>query len=353
MMPTRWITALQPAMPSSSDCRAITSPSTRSMAPRPRRSRSEPRRTRQRTAQPSAPSAWATARPTNPVPPVTNTRRIAGACMPLGYQSARGRVKLDAPLGRYLKEFRGHAHEMVTIRRLLTHSAGLPAIPPNGSVSPGFPKAAALLSKLPFDYPPGSAFQYSDTGFLLLGEMVRRVSGAPLDRYLDQHVFKPLGLRDTSFNPSGRVRDRLAPTEFANGHLLVGEVHDARARALGGVAGHAGIYSTASDIARICRMLVGGGPLEGKRVFKSTTIATMLERSPEGNGSRALGWDVSSAFSRTASPYFPPESVGHLGFTGTSVWIDPPTRSYLILLTNRVHPSGGGANAIRDLRTRA
>jgi uncharacterized protein YbbC (DUF1343 family) len=99
-------------------------------------------------------------------------------------------------------------------------------------------------------------------------------------------------------------------------------------------------------------MLIGGGTLEGKRVFKSTTIATMLERSPEGNGSRALGWDVSSAFSRTASPYFPPESVGHLGFTGTSVWIDPPTRSYLILLTNRVHPSGGGATAIRDLRTR-
>ena len=283
---------------------------------------------------------------------------IASLTKPLGTTLAvmslveRGHVKLDAPLGRYLKEFRGRAHELVTVRRLLTHSAGLPAIPPAGSVSPGFPKAATLLAKLPFDYPPGSSFQYSDTGFILLGEMVRRVSGEPLDRYLDQHVFKPLGLRDTGFNPSGRVRDRVAPTEFANGHLLVGEAHDPRARVLGGVAGHAGMFSTAWDLARICRMLVDGGALEGKRVFKSATIATMWARSPEGNASRALGWDVSSSFSRTASPFFPPEAVGHLGFTGTSVWIDPLTRSYLILLTNRVHPSGGGATKIRELRMR-
>src|SRR2546427_7743488 len=156
----------------------------------------------------------------------------------------------------------------------------------------------------------------------------------------------------TGFNPSGRVRDRVAPTEFANGHLLVGEAHDPRARVLGGVAGHAGMFSTAWDLARICRILVDGGALEGKRVFKSATIATMWARSPEGNASRALGWDVSSSFSRTASPFFPPEAVGHLGFTGTSVWIDPLTRSYLILLTNRVHPSGGGATKIRELRMR-
>ena len=264
----------------------------------------------------------------------------------------RGQVKLDGPLGRYLKEFRGRAHDMVTIRRLLTHSAGLPAIPPSGTLNPGFPKAAALLAKVPFDYPPGTAFQYSDTGFILLGEMVRRVSGEPLDRYLDNHVFKALGLRDTSFNPSGQVRSRVAPTEYVNGHLLVGEVHDSRARALGGVAGHAGMFSTAADLARICRMLLDGGSLEGKRVFKPATVAMMWARSPEGNGSRALGWDISSSYSLTASPFFPPDSVGHLGFTGTSVWINPTTRSYLILLTNRVHPNGGGGTKILELRTR-
>jgi uncharacterized protein YbbC (DUF1343 family)/CubicO group peptidase (beta-lactamase class C family) len=264
----------------------------------------------------------------------------------------RGHVKLDAPLGRYLREFRGHAHDAVTIRRLLTHSAGLPAIPPDATMRPGFPKAAALLAKLPFDYPPGTAFQYSDTGFILLGEMVRRVSGESLDRYLELHLFRPLGLRDTSFNPGARVRDRIAPTEFVNGHLLVGEAHDPRARALGGVAGHAGMFSTAADLAKICRMLLDGGALDGKRVFRTETITTMWSRSLEGNGSRSLGWDISSSFSGTASPFFPPDSVGHLGFTGTSVWIDPPTRSYLIVLTNRVHPSGGGANKVRELRSR-
>ncbi|HEV8583543.1 MAG TPA: exo-beta-N-acetylmuramidase NamZ domain-containing protein [Methylomirabilota bacterium] len=283
---------------------------------------------------------------------------IASLTKPLGTTLAvmslveRGHVKLDAPLGRYLKEFRGRALEPITVRRLLTHSAGLPAIPPNGSVSPGFPKAATLLSKLPYDYPPGSAFQYSDTGFILLGELVRRVSGEPLDRYLDTHVFKPLGLRDTFFNPPTRLRERIAPTEFANGHLLVGEVHDPRGRALGGVAGHAGMFSTGPDLARICRMLVSGGSFEGRRVFKAGTVETMWTRSPDGNGTRALGWDVASAFSRTMAPFFPADAVGHLGFTGTAVWIDPPTRSYLILLTNRVHPSGGGATRIRELRTR-
>jgi len=283
---------------------------------------------------------------------------IASLTKPLGTTLAvmslveRGHVKLDAPLGRYLREFRGRAHEPITIRRLLTHSAGLVAIPPSGTLSGGFPKAAALLAKVPLDYPPGTGFQYSDTGFILLGEVVHRVSGLTLDRYLEQHVFKPLGMRDTSFNPPAYQRQRIAPTEFVNGHLLVGEVHDPRARALGGVAGHAGMFSTAADLARLCRMLIDGGSLDGKRVLKRETVAMMWARSSEGNGSRTLGWDMNSTYSLTASPFFPTESVGHLGFTGTSLWIEPHTRTYLIVLTNRVHPSGGGSARIQELRTR-
>ncbi len=283
---------------------------------------------------------------------------IASLTKPLGTTLAimalveRGAVKLEAPLGRYLREFRAKRFEGVTIRRLLTHSAGLLGIPPASAVAPGFPEAARALAKIPLDYPPGTGFQYSDAGFILLGEVVRRESGDRLDRYLKHVFFDPLGLQDTMFQPRDAVKSRVAPTEFVGGHLLQGEVHDARARLLGGVAGHAGIFSTAADLARLCRMLLSEGALDGRRYLKPETVALMWEPDPDVRGTRTLGWDLSSAFSRPLSLFFPIGSVGHTGFTGTAVWLDPATRSYMILLTNRVHPSGGGAAGIRDLRVR-
>jgi uncharacterized protein YbbC (DUF1343 family) len=283
---------------------------------------------------------------------------IASLTKPLGTTLAvmalveRGAVKLDAPVGRYLSEFRKPAFAQLTIQRLLTHTAGLPAIPPPGTVKSGIAGTVRALQRVPFDYPPGSGTQYSDVGFMLLGEVVRRVSGQRLDRYLDKTVFKPLGLRDTTFNPRGGLRDRIAPTEFANGRMLLGDVHDPRARLLGGVAGHAGMFSTAADLGRLCRMLVAGGRLAGVTVFKPSTVRTMWTRTADGNGSRALGWDIASVYARSMLPFFPAESVIHTGFTGTSVMIDPPTGVYLIVLTNRVHPNGGGAAKIRELRVR-
>jgi uncharacterized protein YbbC (DUF1343 family)/CubicO group peptidase (beta-lactamase class C family) len=263
----------------------------------------------------------------------------------------RGAIDLEAPLGRYLKEFRKPELRQVTIRRLLTHSAGLPAAPPNASVRRGFPAAARTLADAKLDYAPGTGFQYSDTGFILLGEVVRRVSGRPLDRYLERFLFGPLELRDTMFRPPTRLAPRIAPTQWGDGHMLRGEVHDPRARQLGGIAGHAGMFSTAADVARICRMLVDGGALDGHRIFKPQTIHLMWERAPDGNGTRTLGWDMRSGYS-IMSPFFPVGSVGHTGFTGTSIWIDPASRTYLILLTNRVHPNGEGAAQIRELRVR-
>jgi uncharacterized protein YbbC (DUF1343 family)/CubicO group peptidase (beta-lactamase class C family) len=281
---------------------------------------------------------------------------IASLTKPLGTTLAvmslveRGKITLNAPLGSYLREFKGHAFEHVTIRRLLTHSAGFPAIPANGSLAGGFPRAARTLARKSLEYPPGSGFQYSDTGFILLGEVVRRVSGQALDRYLDRTLFRPLGLRDTAFVPGKRLHGRIAPTEYHNGALLQGVVHDPRARLLDGVAGHAGMFSTASDLARLCRMLVQGGELEGRRILKASTVQLMWQ--PDGDGGRALGWDIASGYARPMAPFFPPGSVGHTGFTGTSVWIDPPSRTYMIVLTNRVHPNGGGASRIRELRSR-
>jgi uncharacterized protein YbbC (DUF1343 family) len=283
---------------------------------------------------------------------------IASLTKPLGTTLAvmslveHGSVKLDAPVGRYLQEFRTKPFAQVTIQRLLTHTAGFPAIPATGSVSASHSATLRALAKTPFDYAPGSGTQYSDVGFIILGEVVARVSGMPLDRYLDKTVFKPLGLKDTTFNPPPSLRSRIAPTEWASGHILVGEVHDPRARALGGVAGHAGMFSTAADIARICRMLVDGGTLDGRRVFKASTVTMMWTRTMDGSGNRALGWDVSSVFARSMMPFFPIDSMIHTGFTGTSVMIDPTSGVYLVVLTNRVHPSGGGAAKIRELRVR-
>jgi uncharacterized protein YbbC (DUF1343 family)/CubicO group peptidase (beta-lactamase class C family) len=283
---------------------------------------------------------------------------IASLTKPVGTTLAvlslveRGVIKLDAPLGRYLKEFRGAAFAEITIRRIMTHTAGFPAYPPNSAVAGGFPGAARALARVALDYPPGSAFQYSDTGFILLAEVVRRVSGEPLDRYLTRVFFHPLGLRATSFHPPRTLRDRIAPTEYANGHFLQGEVNDPRARLLGGVAGHAGMFSTAADLARICRMLLKGGTLAGHRFLKPDTVRLMFEPTPGTQGQRTLGWDLSSPYARPMSPFFPMGSVGHTGFTGTAIWLDPPSGVYLILLTNRVHPYGGGAARIRELRAR-
>ncbi|PYN80358.1 MAG: serine hydrolase [Candidatus Rokuibacteriota bacterium] len=283
---------------------------------------------------------------------------IASLTKPVGTAIAvmalveKGTIKLDAPLGQYLKEFRGKQFDEITIRRLMTHTAGLIAYPPNAAVTAGFPSAVTEIAKIPLEYPPGSAFQYSDTGFILLGEVVRRVSGARLDRYLERILFRPLDLQDTSFHPKASLMSRVAPTEFVGGRVLNGEVHDPRARLLGGVAGHAGMFSTAADLARICRMLLNGGILGGHRVLDAATVRMMWDAAPEGRGMRTLGWDLSSPYSRPMAPFFPEGSVGHTGFTGTSIWIDPPTRSYMIILTNRVHPYGGGVAKIRELRAR-
>src|SRR5207245_6789807 len=161
------------------------------------------------------------------------------------------------------------------------------------------------------------------------------------------------GLTDPASPPRPGPLGGLAPPEFVNGLLLRGEVHDQRARLLGGVAGHAGMFSTSADLSRIIRMLLNRGTLDRHRIIEPATVKEMWEPAPDSKGSRALGWDVSSSFSKTMAPFFPEGSVGHLGFTGTAVWIDPPTRSYVIVLTNRVHPYGGGAARIRDLRIRA
>ncbi len=262
-----------------------------------------------------------------------------------------GKVDLNAPLGRYLKEFDTPAFQDVTVARLLTHSAGMPDLPSREAMAKGFPEAARLQARAGLAVAPGTTFLYSDTGFILLGELVRRVSGERLDRFAQRTFYTPLGMRDTAFDPPKSWQKRIAPTEVVNAHgPLRGVVHDGNARLLHGVAGHAGVFSTAADLSRYCRMLLAGGALGGKRYLKESTVRAMFSPHVIGETTRALGWDMASPYSRTLGSFFPMGSVGHTGYTGTAIWMDPPTQTYMIVLTNRVHPYGKGD--VAELRRR-
>ena len=262
-----------------------------------------------------------------------------------------GKIDLNAPLGRYLKEFDTAAFHDVTVMRLLTHSAGMNDLPSREAMAKGFPEAGRIQARAGLAVTPGTTLLYSDTGFILLGELVRRVSGQPLDTFARKQFYAPLGMRDTAFAPPPAWRKRIAPTEVVSNHgPLRGAVHDGNGRLLHGVAGHAGVFSTASDLSRFCRMLLAGGQLGGRRYLKAATVRAMFAPHVIGESTRGLGWDISSPYSRTLGAYFPMGSVGHSGFTGTAIWMDPATGVYMILLTNRVHPYGKGD--VAELRRR-
>jgi uncharacterized protein YbbC (DUF1343 family)/CubicO group peptidase (beta-lactamase class C family) len=260
------------------------------------------------------------------------------------------KLELDAPLGRYLKEFQASRLAWLTVRRVLTHTAGFADIPSNEAIAKGLTDGMRLLASGVSEPSPTAPFHYSDTGFIVLAELVRRVSGEPLDRFTQKRFYKPLGMRVTTFNPPASWRARIAPTELIQGQMLRGVVHDPRARQLHGVAGHAGLFSTADDLGRFCRMLLSDGMDRGRRYLSSASIHAMFAPNGAGEATRGLGWDMSSGYSRTLGSFFPLGSVGHTGFTGTSIWMDPPTRTYAIILTNRVHPAGKGS--VVELRRR-
>lgn len=256
----------------------------------------------------------------------------------------RGKIGLDAPVSQYLPEFTGGGKEDVTIRQLLTHTSGLR---PDISLKPewtGYEAAIRLCCAETLVTKPGERVVYSDTGPILLGEVVRRVTGETLDRFLEREVFRPLGMMDTSFNPPHEKLGRVAPTEVENGQPVRGVVHDPRARRMGGVAGHAGLFTTAGDLARFARCLLNEGELEGHRVFRPETVRLMSSvQTPPSLTRRGLGWDIDSAYAGPRGEVFPVGSYGHTGWTGTSMWVDPFSRTFVIFLSNRNHPTEAGS----------
>jgi CubicO group peptidase (beta-lactamase class C family) len=265
-----------------------------------------------------------------------------------------GKLDLEAPLARYLPACGGRGRDGITLRHLLTHSSGFPAGLPARPAWEGQATALALACGKDITDPPGTFFRYSDINYILLGIIVEQVSGMPLEQVAAQRIFAPLQMTHTAYLPLRRFdRATIAPThvsppavedkalhpDLAHGAVLQGEVHDPTARRMGGVAGSAGVFSTAGDVARYARMLLGGGELDGVRVLSPDSVRLLTTaQSPPGLALRGMGMDIDSPFARPRGTIFPVGSYGHTGYTGCFLWIDPASRSFIVFLSNRVYP---------------
>jgi len=261
-----------------------------------------------------------------------------------------GRLDLDEAVATYLPAFSGGPKDHVTVRQLLTHHSGLPAGKQLWRLALNPEQARKIVLETPLNCNPGSCFLYSDLGADVLGWVVEEIAGQSLDVFLNERLFEPLGMGDTFFNPSLKLQSRIAPTEVSppRGYPLKGEVHDENAFALGGVAGHAGLFSTASDLAVFAEMMLNGGVYDGVRIVSDSTVARFTARTA---GTRALGWDTADGDGGSGE-YLSSRAYGHTGYTGTSIWIDPDRDMFVILLTNRVHAARARrpAKVISDVR---
>ena len=251
----------------------------------------------------------------------------------------RGAVDLDEPLSKYVPHCDKNGKDAITIRHLLLHVSGLPADIAKEDFAHGREEAIRRICEAPLRASPGVKSIYSDLGYMLLEEVVRRVTSRELSDYAAENIFVPLGMKDTGFLPNDERKARAAWTELVDGAWRVGIVHDPRAFLLGGIAGHAGLFSTGDDLARYARAVLGGGELDGKRWLSARTVSAMMAPYDVPGGVRTLGWTVESQWRGEG---LSPRAVGHFGFTGTALWIDPAKDLFTVILTNRVHPDGKG-----------
>lgn len=270
----------------------------------------------------------------------------------------RGMLRLDDRISKWIPEFgtAGGGRESITLEQLLLHTAGFPPDDPIDLYTGTPAEIFARKFAQPLARPPGTAFVYSDVGYEILGEVIRRVSGLPLDEFARKNLFEPLGMRETAFRPIGKDSPlpsfRIAPTEKREGVFLRGAVHDPRSHALGGVAGHAGLFSSADDLARFCSAILAGGRTGKftKSLLSPAALAAMTRPRAAGPSDlRGLGWDIATSYSGARGDLLPIGSFGHTGWTGTSIWLDPLTDMFVVILSNRNHPDGAGdARALRS-----
>ncbi len=273
----------------------------------------------------------------------------------------QGKVRLSDPVIQFIPEMKGDGRDAITIEQLMTHVSGFAPDFDLRDRWTGYDEAIKRLYREPLRNQPGTRFVYSDINYIALGEVIHRLSGQMLDDFARRNIFVPLGMRDTGFNPAANLRTRVAPTEKRRGQMsylgdsgadagaageqwLRGQVHDPTSFRMNGVAGHAGLFSTADDLAVFCQMLLNGGRYNSAQVLSPMTIAAMTQPHAvaESGAARGLGWDIATSFSTNRGDLFPIGSFGHTGFTGTSIWIDPASDSFVIFLSNRVHPDGKG-----------
>jgi uncharacterized protein YbbC (DUF1343 family) len=253
----------------------------------------------------------------------------------------RGKVDLDARAASYVPELA--RLPPFTVRQLLVHTSGLPAGTPMSHWSTNRADVLRHIASLSLKSAPGEQFLYSDVGFVVLQEIVQRASGKSLAAFAAEEIFAPLGMKETGFLPPAEIRSRAAPTEQRDGGFMVGEVHDPRAFALGGVAGHAGVFSTARDLSRFAQAMLSRGTLDGHRILGDKVFERLTTRHETSKGGRTLGWDLDSSFASHRSTLLSSHAFGHGGYTGTALWIDPDKDLFLLFLSNRVHPDGKGA----------
>jgi serine-type D-Ala-D-Ala carboxypeptidase len=281
---------------------------------------------------------------------VASLSKVVGTTTAIMILYDEKKIGLDDRVVTYIPTFGGGDKDNVTIRQLLTHTSGLPAGRDIWRIAQTPLEARALVLSTPLEGRPGAQYIYSDLGADILGFLVEVVSGEPLDKFLTRRVFEPLGMNETMYRPADSLFPRVAPTEVTppRGYPLRGEVHDENAYALGGVAGHAGLFSTAADLSVFAQMMLNGGEYSGVQIVSKQTVDLFTSRA---FGHRALGWDTAEG-DYGSGRYLGPTAYGHTGFTGTSMWIDPEREMFVILLTNRVHAARAlrPAKVISDVR---